>query len=153
MNMAHSRAGVLGLCGEPTARAAEIEDVRSGPQVVDIAQVSWIRGGLFGALLACAALPVPAWTQSTYKVEVRPTLNDLPVTIETVPNEGALIVKLTNGGTVKVRCDLRYDASPQPLRRSHVYVEPGKTEQNAFRATRKWFSVVVDVTCKPSDKS
>lgn len=115
--------------------------------------VSWIRGGLSCALLACAALPVPAWTQSTYEVEVRPTLNGLPVTIETVPNAGVLIVKITNGGSTKVRCDLRYDASPQPLRRSYVYVEPGKTEENAFRATRKWFSVVVEVTCKPSEKS
>jgi hypothetical protein len=45
-----------------------------------------------------------------------------------------LVVKVTNTGTAKVRCDVRYDASPQPLARGYVYVDPGQTEQDAFRA-------------------
>ena len=103
-------------------------------------------------LLACL-LAAPLAQAQTYEVDVKSTLNDLPVKVETVPMPGMLVVKLTNNGTGKVRCDLRYDASPQPPDRAHVYVDPGKTEQNAFRAQRKWFNVAVQVTCKASDGS
>lgn len=103
---------------------------------------------LLCATLACGVLPPAAWSQ-TYAVEVQPALNELPIEIETVPSSGVLVVKLTNKGSAKARCDLRYDASPQPIHRAYVYVEPGQTEENAFRAKRKWFKVLVEVTCKP----
>ena len=98
-----------------------------------------------------AALPLAARAQ-TYEVELKTTLNGLPVKVETVPMSGVLVVKLTNTGDVKVRCELRYDASPQPLGRAYVYVAPGKTEQDSFRTKRAWFDVTVEVTCEPSDK-
>ncbi len=101
-------------------------------------------------LLAAAALP--AFAASTYDVEVKPELNGLPIEIESQPFDGRLVMKLTNGGDTKVRCDLRYDASPQPIGRSYVYLKPGETAENSFQAKRKWFSVTVTVTCKPSDK-
>lgn len=108
---------------------------------------------VLGLLLASGVLPHRAWPQSAdYRVEVQPTLNGLPIEIEPVPFSGRLVMKLTNGGTEKVRCDLRYDASPQPIRRSYVYLKPGETAENSFQANRKWFSVSVDVTCKPSDR-
>jgi len=90
--------------------------------------------------------------ESTYEVAVKPELNGLPIEIESQPFDGRLVMKLTNGSDTKVRCDLRYDASPQPIRRSSVYLKPGETAENSFRAARKWFSVTVDVTCKPSEK-
>lgn len=102
---------------------------------------------LLGGVLSLAT------AAATYEVELQSTLNDLPIRIETVPMDGMLVVKLTNEGSVKVRCDLRYDASPQPIGRAHVYVDPGQTEQSPFRARRKWFTVVVDVTCKVADGS
>jgi hypothetical protein len=114
-------------------------------------RVSLVRRTLRIVQLACVLLPLAA-AATTYEVELRSTLNDLPVRIETVPMDGMLVVKLTNAGSVKVRCDLRYDASPQPIGRAYVYVEPGGTEQNPFRAKRKWFNVVVDVTCKPANE-
>jgi len=103
-----------------------------------------------GPLLALL-LPVVAAGQ-TYQVEVRPVLNDLDVKVETVEMTGMLVVKLTNNTAGKIRCDLRYDASPQAPYRTSTYVGPGKTEQSTFRAKRNWFNVVVDVDCKPSDK-
>lgn len=106
-----------------------------------------------GKLLVAAAavLPLAATAQVTYKVELKQELNGLPLKVETVANDGVLVVKVTNNGTVKVRCDARYDASPQPLGRGYIYVEPGKTEQDAFQAKRRWSSVIVEVTCKPKD--
>ena len=101
--------------------------------------------------LACVLLPLAA-AATTYEVELRSTLNDLPVRIETVPMDGMLVVKLTNEGSVKVRCDLRYDASPQALYRKTTYIDPGKTEQSEFRAKRKWFTVNVKVECEPTGK-
>ena len=105
---------------------------------------------LTGMMLSAAAMP--ARSESTYDVEVKPDLNGLPIEIEPQPFDGRLVMKLTNGGDTKVRCDLRYDASPQPIRRSSVYLKPGETAENSFRAARRWFSVTVDVTCKPSEK-
>lgn len=103
------------------------------------------------ALLLAAAAP-PAFAASTYDVEVKPELNGLPIEIEPEPFDGRLVMKLTNGGDTKVRCDLRYDASPQPIQRSYVYLKAGETAENSFQAKRRWFSVTVTVTCKPSDK-
>jgi len=87
-----------------------------------------------------------------YTVEVRPVLNDLAIKIEPVANTGVLVVNLTNNSSTKVRCALRYDAAPQVPYRTTEYVEPGKTVGSVFRAKRRWFSVVVDVTCEPTDK-
>lgn len=106
---------------------------------------------LAGLALATAVLPHAA-TAQTYDVDLKTTLNGLPVEVETVPMSGVLVVRITNTGSVKVRCDLRYNASPQPIGRAHVYVEPGKTEEDAYRAKRKWFDVAVEVTCASSDK-
>ncbi len=105
----------------------------------------------WGLALACLALP-PVASAVTYRVDVQPTLNDLPIKIEPVPFDGRLVMRLTNSGTVRVRCDLRYDASPQSLRRSTVFVAPGETVENSLRATRKWFSVTVGVTCQPAER-
>jgi hypothetical protein len=101
------------------------------------------------AAVAAAILPLAAEAQVTYDVELKQELNGLPLQVETVPNDGVLVVKVTNNGTAKVRCDVRYDASPQPLGRGYLYVDPGKTEQDAFQARRRWSSVTVAVTCKP----
>jgi len=113
-------------------------------------RISMLRRLPWGLALACLALP-PVASAVTYTVDVQPTLNDLPIKIEPVPFDGRLVMKLTNSGSMKVRCDLRYDASPQPIRRSYVHLKPGETAENSFRATRKWFSVTVAVTCKPAD--
>lgn len=104
------------------------------------------------ALLALAGLAAAAVAESTYEVEVRPALEGLPVKVEAVPFDGRLVLRLTNEGAVKLRCDLRYDASPQPLRRTHVYLPPGETVENSFQAKRRWHSVTVDVACKPAEK-
>ncbi len=104
-----------------------------------------------GALLVLAALMLPAFAQN-YKVHVTATLDDLDVKIEPVANTGMLVIKLTNKNDIKVRCDLRYDAAPQALYRTTTYVDPGKTEQSVFRARREWFSVDVNVECKPARK-
>ena len=88
----------------------------------------------------------------TYDVKVDAELNGLDVKVEPVPMTGMLVVKLTNQTTQKVRCDLRYDASPQTLYRKTTYIDPGKTEQSEFRAKRKWFEVDVKVECKPTGK-
>ena len=103
------------------------------------------------AAVACAAPPASA--QTTYSVEVQSELGGLPVDIDTVPMDGMLVVKVTNRADVKVRCDLRYDASPQPIGRGYVYVDPGKTEQDVFRAKRQWYQVAVEVKCKADEKS
>ena len=104
------------------------------------------------ALCAFACIAAAAIAESTYEVEVKAELNGLPVTVEPAPFDGRLVMKLTNGSDTKVRCDLRYDASPQPIRRSSVYLKPGETAENSFQAARRWFSVTVEVTCKPSEK-
>ena len=111
-------------------------------------------------MLSCARLCVavmismlaPSVYSQTYSVDVHPTLNGLDIKIEPVAATGMLVMKLTNDTAQKVRCDLRYDAAPQPRYRKTTYIDAGKTEQSEFRAKRKWFSVSVDVTCKPVDQ-
>ena len=110
------------------------------------------RGSRLAVLAATVGLAASVAAESTYEVEVRPSLEGLPIKVEPVPFEGRLVMRLKNEGSAKVRCDLRYDASPQPLRRSSVYLEPGETAENSFVAKRKWFEVTVDVACKPADK-
>jgi hypothetical protein len=108
------------------------------------------RGFLKGVVpVLVLLLPLVAAGQ-TYTVDVRPVLNDLDVKIETVAMTGALTLRLTNNTDTRVRCDLRYEASPQTPRRARVLVDPGRTEQNTFRARRKWFRVIVDVECRPA---
>ena len=106
-----------------------------------------------GVLLVCGTLAValPALA-ANYTVDVQSELGGLPVDIDTVPMDGVLVVKITNNADVKVRCDLRYDASPQPIGRSYVFIEPGKTEQDAFRAKRNWYQVAVEVKCRTDEK-
>ncbi len=110
------------------------------------------RGFLTGVVpLLALLLPCVAAGQ-TYTVDVRPVLNDLDVKIETVAMTSALTLRLTNNTATRVRCDLRFDASPQTPRRTRVLVDPGRTEQSIFRAQRKWFSVIVDVECQPAGR-
>ena len=108
----------------------------------------WIR---LLAALALATLALDAAAQ-TYSVEINPTLNGLDVKIEPVATSAMLVVNLTNRTDQKVRCDLRYDASPQPIYRKTTYVDPGRTESSVFKAKRKWFSVSVNVECNPTQK-
>ncbi len=86
----------------------------------------------------------------TYSVEIRPTLNDLKVKIEQIPQTSLLKIKLTNNESTRVRCVLNFDASPQTPRRSTRFINPGETISSVFRARRHWFSVIVDVTCQSS---
>jgi hypothetical protein len=100
------------------------------------------------AVLALAVLFVPAAVAQTYSVNIHPTLNELDVKIEPISQTAMLVIKLTNATEQKVRCKLRYEASPQTPYRSSVNVGPGKTEQSVFRAQRKWFNVDVYVECE-----
>jgi hypothetical protein len=99
------------------------------------------------ALVALSLAATDALAQ-TYSVNITPTLNGLDIGVEPVAQSGVLVVKLTNRTTQQVRCDLRYDAAPQPLYRKTTFVDPGKTEQSVFRAKRKWLSVDVAVECR-----
>jgi hypothetical protein len=102
-------------------------------------------------LTALAALAAHAQSQ-TYTVEVRPMLNDLDVKIEQVAQASTLVIRLTNNSPARVRCNVRFDASPQtPVRRSH-HIDPGRTESSVLRAQRRWFSVTVDVECVPAPR-
>ena len=98
--------------------------------------------------LALIVLVAPAAFAQTYTVEIRPTLNDLDVKIEPVSRSTMLVLRLTNNTEQRVRCRLRYDAPPQTPFRSSLNINPGRTEQSVLRAQRKWFSVVVEVTCE-----
>jgi hypothetical protein len=106
-----------------------------------------ITAGLARAL-ALTVLFAPVAFGQTYTVEVRPTLNDLDIKIEPVATTSMLVVRLTNNMDHRVRCRLRFDASPQTPRRSSVNIDPGRTEQSVFRAQRKWFAVAVEVNCE-----
>jgi len=88
----------------------------------------------------------------TYQVNLQKELNGLDLKVDTVESTGMLVVNFTNNAATKVKCDLRYDASPQPIYRTRVYVEPGKSASSAFRARRKWFTVDVDVRCEPDQR-
>ena len=98
--------------------------------------------------LALIVLVAPAAFAQTYTVEIRPTLNDLDVKIEPVSKSSMLVLRLTNNTDHRIRCRLRYDAAPQTPFRSSLSIDPGRTEQNVFRAQRKWFAVVVEVNCE-----
>jgi hypothetical protein len=87
--------------------------------------------------------------EATYEVRVESELNGLDVEVTTIENPGGLIVQVKNGSPHKVRCTVRLDAQPQPLARKTIYVEPGKTEDAAFAAKRKWFEVDVRLECEP----
>jgi hypothetical protein len=128
-------------------RSGALHNIREAGIGVDIR-----RAGAWALVLLCASMPAAAGAQA-YSVEVQPSLGDLAIRIETVPTDGLLVVRLTNDGNVKARCDLRYDASPQPIHRAYVYVEPGESVENSFRARRRWFTVVVDVSCKATGQS
>lgn len=117
--------------------------MRQRTQAVRTARIA----GTVGILIFLAGHAASA---QTYDVEVNPTLNGLDIKIDPIANTGVLVVNLTNNSDRKVRCDLKYKADPQPPSRSYVFVEPGKTVPDALRATRKWFSVTVDVECKPA---
>src|SRR5690606_2127160 len=114
------------------------------------ALVSLTRPSIVALLLAVDA--PPSFADSTYDDELRPDLNGLPISVEMQPFHCRLVLKLTNGRVIQVRCSLRNDASPQPMRHSSLYFSSGETAENSFRAARKWFSVTVGVTCKPAEK-
>ena len=100
-------------------------------------------------LLALVALAAHAQSQ-TYTVEVRPVLNNLDVKVEQVAQASTLVINLTNNSPTRVRCNVRFDASPQtPVRRTHN-IDPGRTESSVLRAQRRWFSVAVDLECVPA---
>jgi hypothetical protein len=105
---------------------------------------TWIVG-----ILLLGFVPRDASAQ-TYSVEIRPTLNDLAVKIEQVPQRSLLIIRLTNNESTRVRCVLNFDASPQTPRRSTRSINPGETISSVFHAQRRWLRVIVDVTCQPS---
>ena len=105
---------------------------------------TWIVGILLLGFVARDA------SAQTYSVEIRPTLNDLEVKIEQVPQRSLLIIRLTNNESTRVRCVLNFDASPQTPRRSTRSINPGETISSAFQAQRRWHRVIVDVTCQPS---
>ena len=106
---------------------------------------------LSGLALAAASLAGAALAQVTYTVNVTQELNGLDVKIEPVPNDGVLVVNLTNNGQRKVKCTVKFQADPQVPSRSYVFVDPGKRSAATLRATQKWFEVDVDVNCKTSD--
>ena len=109
------------------------------------------RAGRGVALCATLATAVAA-ASSTYKVNIESELNGLDIKISTVENPGGMIVRFKNDSSQKARCDLRYDASPQPLARRTVYVDAGKTGESVFGAKRQWFHVDVTINCGPVAK-
>jgi hypothetical protein len=104
--------------------------------------------GIVGLLLL--GFVVRDASAQTYSVEIRPTLNNLNVKIEQIPQSKMLIVKLTNKESTRVRCVLTFNAQPQTPRRSTRSINPGETISSRFQAQRQWFRVTVDVTCQPS---
>jgi hypothetical protein len=120
---------------EKSAMARRIPRLRS---------CTWIVGILLLGFVARDA------SAQTYSVEIRPTLNDLEVKIEQVPQRSLLIIRLTNKESKRVRCVLNFDASPQTPRRSTRSINPGETISSVFHAQRRWLRVVVDVTCQPT---
>jgi hypothetical protein len=103
------------------------------------------------ALLVLVAPAAHAQSQ-IYTVDIRPVLNGLDIRIEHVADPRKLVVNLTNNSPTRVRCDLRYDASPQTPFRSTRHINPGSTGSSVLRAQRRWFSVTVDVVCAPAPR-
>jgi hypothetical protein len=99
----------------------------------------------------CAALMVlsAGALAQNYTVTIDPTLNGLDVKFTYQADEDILVVTITSNADRKVRCDFEYNAPPQFPFRTSVFVQPGKQAISPFRATRLWFSVVVDVKCVP----
>ena len=115
---------------------------------------SALRRPSMGPTFACAAALAGFSTAAcaqTYDVQVNSQLNGLDIRIEPVANGGVLVVNLTNHSGTKVRCDLKYEADPQVPSRAYVFIDPGRTESSALRATQKWFSVTVSVECRPTE--
>jgi hypothetical protein len=106
--------------------------------------ITWIVGILLLGFVARDA------SAQTYSVEIRPTLNDLEVKIEQIPQPSLLTIRLTNNESTRVRCVLNFNASPQTPRRSTRSINPGETISSVFKAQRRWLRVIVDVTCQPS---
>jgi hypothetical protein len=110
------------------------------------------RGALaLALLLPLMALAPPARAQAqVYTVDIRPVLNDLDIKIDHVADSRMLVVNLTNNSPTRVRCEVRFDASPQSPRRSTRSINPGQKASSVLRAQRRWFAVAVDVVCEPS---
>ena len=86
------------------------------------------------SLLALGAQAAHAQSQ-IYTVDIRPVLNDLDIKIEHVAQSRMLILNLTNNSPTRVRCNLRYDASPQTPLRATRHINPGRTgDERAARA-------------------
>jgi hypothetical protein len=114
-----------------------------------MATIPW-RGSSAAAACLAFMFGASAATAQTYKVRVRADLEGLDMKIEPVQHEGLLVIRLTNPlHQPRVRCDLRYDASPQTIYRKTTFVDPGKTEESTFSAKRQWFKVDVQVKCRP----
>jgi hypothetical protein len=121
---------------------------------VNLTEITWpraMRGCLAVALVALAAPAGQAQSQ-VYTVDIRPVLNDLDVKIEHVADSRMLVVNMTNNSPTRVRCNLRFDASPQTPQRSTRHINPGQRGSSTLRADRRWFSVVVDVECVPAPR-
>jgi len=102
-------------------------------------------------MLVLAAPAAHAQSQ-VYTVDIRPVLNDLDIKIEHVADSSMLVVNMTNNSPTRVRCNLRFDASPQSPQRSTRHINPGQRASSVLRAQRRWFSVTVDVTCEPAPR-
>ena len=109
--------------------------------------LSLLRGSIaLCAALALAMLSDHALAQN-YTVTINPTLDGLDIKFAYQANEDLLVVTITSNADKKVRCDFEYNAAPQFPYRTSVFVQPGNQAISPFRATRLWYSVVVDVTC------
>jgi hypothetical protein len=106
---------------------------------------------LVAALLAFV-VPASQAQSQVYTVDIRPVLNDLDIKIEHVADSRMLVVNLTNNSPTRVRCDLRFDASPQTPHRVTRHINPGQRGSSTLRAQRRWFSVTVDVECVPAPR-
>jgi len=106
---------------------------------------------LVAALLSFVVPGAQAQSQ-VYTVDIRPVLNDLDIKVEHVADSRMLVVNLTNNSPTRVRCDLRFDASPQTPHRATRHINPGKRGSSTLRAQRRWFSVTVDVVCVPAPR-
>jgi hypothetical protein len=104
------------------------------------------------ALLLAYSAPAAQAQSQTYTVDIRPVLNDLDIKIEHVAQSRMLVVNLTNNSPTRVRCNLRFDASPQTPVRATRHINPGQRESSVLNAQRRWFSVTVDVECVPAPR-